>query len=173
MLSINLGPVSQALKRPMAELVPRRGSDVPNRDLKTIAGLAHALRPSVMRLARRLRQMQDVSLDLNSNQLSAMAVLLNHGDLSMGALATMEQIQPPSMTRIVNGLEERGYVARRPDPHDRRQCLVTVTEPGRQVLLANRRRRDEWLAVRLAELEPDERAVLRRAIEILEKVNHA
>ena len=126
-----------------------------------------------MRLARRLRQMQDESLGLNANQLSAMAVLLNNGDLSMGRLAAFERMQPPSMTRIVNGLEERGYLTRRPDPADGRQSLVTLTEPGRAVLLANRRRRDEWLAVRLNELAPEERDVLRRAVTILEKVNHA
>ena len=45
-----------------------------------------------------------------------MAVLLNDGDMLMGELAAAEKVQPPSMTRIVNGLEERGYVARRPDP---------------------------------------------------------
>ncbi len=137
------------------------------------AALAHALRPSVMRLSRRLRQMRDDTIDLNSNQLSAMAVLLNSGDLLMGELAAAEKVQPPSMTRIVNGLEERGYVARRPQPGDRRQCLVTLTEPGRKVLLANRRRRDEWLAIRIGELDPTERAVLRQAIDILDQVNHA
>ena len=107
-----------------------------------------------MRLGRRLRQMRADSLELQSNQLSVMAVLLNEGDMLMGELAARERMQPPSMTRIVNGLEERGYVARRPDPSDRRQCLVTVTEAGRQILLANRQRRDEWLTVRIAELEP-------------------
>lgn len=142
-------------------------------DLRTSQGLADALRPSVMRLARRLRQMRDDSLDLNSNQLSAMAVLLNGGDQLMGVLAAAEKIQPPSMTRIVNGLEERGYVARRPDPSDRRRCLVTLTDPGRQVLLADRRRRDEWLAVRLAELSESEREVLRQCVGILDRVNHA
>jgi len=142
-------------------------------DLRSNAGLANALRPSVMRLARRLRQMRDDSLDLNSNQLSAMAVLLNHGDLPMGELAGLEKVQPPSMTRIVNGLEERGLVTRQPDPHDRRSARVSLTEPGRQILLANRRRRDEWLAVRLAELDPAERDVLRQCVRILEKVNHA
>jgi DNA-binding MarR family transcriptional regulator len=142
-------------------------------DLRSTAALANALRPSVMRLARRLRQMRDDSLDLNSNQLSAMSVLLNSGDQLMGALAAAEKVQPPSMTRIVNGLEERGFVARRPAPADRRQCVVTLTDSGRQVLLANRRRRDEWLAVRLAELQPEEREVLRQAVGILEKVNHA
>jgi DNA-binding MarR family transcriptional regulator len=137
------------------------------------AVLAQALRPSVMRLARRLRQMRDDSVGLYSNQLSAMAVLLNSGDLLMGELAAAEKMQPPSMTRIVNGLEARGLVARRPHPDDRRQCLVTLSDEGRKILLANRRRRDEWLAIRIAQLAPTEREVLREAIEILEKVNSA
>lgn len=115
--------------------------------------------------------MQDESLDLNPNQLSAMAVLLNSGDQLMGELAARERVQPPSMTRIVNSLEARGYVARRPDPRDHRQCLVALTDSGRQVLLANRRRRDEWLAVRIADLDPADRDLLRRAVAVLEKVN--
>jgi DNA-binding MarR family transcriptional regulator len=142
-------------------------------ELRSTSGLAHALRPSVMRLSRRLRQMRDDTLGLNSNQLSAMSVLLNSGDQLMGELAAAELVQPPSMTRIVNGLEELGYVARRPDPRDRRQCVVTLTDDGRRVLLANRRRRDEWLSVRIAELDPEERDILRKAVPILEKVNHA
>ena len=126
-----------------------------------------------MRLARSLRHVRDDSLDLQTNQLSAMAVLLNDGDMLMGELAATEKVQPPSMTRIVNGLEQRGYVARRPDPRDGRQCLVTLTPAGREVILANRRRRDEWLTVRIAELDPAEREVLRQAVPILAKVNHA
>jgi len=141
-------------------------------ELTTDQGLAQALRASVMRLGRRLRQVRADSLDLQSNQLSVMAALLNEGDMLMGALAARERMQPPSMTRIVNGLEERGYVARRPDPSDRRQCLVTVTEAGREIILANRQRRDEWLTVRIAELEPAERAVLQQAVAILDRVNH-
>jgi DNA-binding MarR family transcriptional regulator len=126
-----------------------------------------------MRLARRLRQMQDESLDLTPSQLSAMAVLLNSGDQLMGQLAAQEKVQPPSMTRIVNSLEARGYVERRPEPRDHRQCLVALTDSGREVLLANRRRRDQWLAVRLAELDPAEREILRRAVRVLDKVNQA
>jgi DNA-binding MarR family transcriptional regulator len=146
------------------------GHDVAGRELRTIAGLASALRPGVLRLGRRLRQLRDDSLDLNGNQLSAMAVLMNEGDKLMGELAAAEKVQPPSMTRIVNGLEALGYVARRPDPADRRQCLVTLTPAGREVLLANRRRRDAWLAVRIAELSPAERHVLRQAVPILDKI---
>lgn len=144
-----------------------------DRDLRTNAGLASALRPSVLRLARRLRQMRDDSLELNGNQLSAMSVLLNHGDLLMGELAAQEKVQPPSMTRIVNGLEERALVVRKVQATDKRQSVVSLTESGRQVLLANRRRRDEWLTRRIAELQPEEREVLRKAVGILEKVNHA
>jgi DNA-binding MarR family transcriptional regulator len=136
-----------------------------------VNGLANALRPAVMRLARRLRQMQDESLGLNPNQLSAMSVLLNSGDQLMGELAAQERVRPPSMTRIVNSLEARGFVTRRLDPRDHRQCLVSLTDSGRQVLLANRRRRDQWLAVRIAGLDPAEREVLRRAVAVLEKVN--
>ena len=140
-------------------------------NLRTSNGLAHALRPAVMRLARRLRQMQDESVGLNPNQLSALAVLLNSGDQLMGELAAQERVRPPSMTRIVNSLEARGFVTRRLDPRDHRQCLVSLTDSGRQVLLANRGRRDQWLAVRIAELEPAERDVLRHAVAVLEKVN--
>lgn len=142
-------------------------------DRRTYAGLAGALRPAVLRLARRLRQMRDPAVDLSANQLSAMGVLHASGDLLIGELAARELVQPPSMTRIVNGLEERGLVARTPDPTDRRLCRVGLTEAGRQVLLANRKRRDEWLAVRVAALTPAEREVLRQAVPILEKVNAA
>jgi DNA-binding MarR family transcriptional regulator len=126
-----------------------------------------------MRLGRTLRQVRDPSGDLHPNQLSAMAVLFNEGDLLMGVLAAHERVQPPSMTRIVNGLEAQGYVARRPDPRDGRQCLVTLTAAGREVILANRKRRDEWLTVRVAELSPAEREVLRQAVTILDKVNRS
>lgn len=134
--------------------------------------LAHELRPTVMRLSRRLRQLRDPELDLGSNQLSAMAVLLNSGDQRMGELAAEERVRPPSMTRIVNGLEERGYVARRPDPRDGRQCVVTLTPAGRAVLLDNRQRRDEWLATRVAELDEDARTTLHAAIAVLTQLNH-
>jgi DNA-binding MarR family transcriptional regulator len=127
----------------------------------------------VLRLARRLRQMRDESMELNSNQLSAMGVLLNHGDLQMGELAAREMVQPPSMTRIVNELERRGFVRRSDNPDDRRQARVSLTENGRQVLLANRKRRNDWLARRIAALDPEEREILRKAVPVLEKVNCA
>lgn len=154
-------------------MTTREPSSGSSRDLRGNAGLAVGLRPAVLRLARRLRQMRDESMELNSNQLSAMGVLLNHGDLQMGELAAREMVQPPSMTRIVNELERRGFVRRSDNPDDRRQARVSLTENGRQVLLANRKRRNDWLARRIAALDPEEREILRKAVPVLEKVNCA
>ncbi|GAA3610240.1 MarR family winged helix-turn-helix transcriptional regulator [Microlunatus ginsengisoli] len=142
-------------------------------DLTSTPGLASALRTTTLRLARRLRQMRADDLDLTGSQLSAMSSLLNHGDQLMGELAALERIQPPSMTRIVNALEERGMAVRKPSERDRRQCVVALTDAGREILLANRRRRDEWLARQMEGLDESDLDVLRRAVLILERVRNA
>ena len=77
------------------------------------------------------------------------------------------------MTRTVTCLETDGYVERRRHETDGRQVVVVLTDLGRQTLLADRRRRDEWLARRLRELSPAERAVLRDAAPILERLANA
>src|SRR5690348_5506686 len=101
------------------------------------------------------------------NQMAVLGCLYRNGDLPLGELAAHERVQPPSMTRTVNCLEEGGYVARRPHDTDRRQVLVTLTDSGRATLLADRARRDAWLARQLHELTPEQRAVLRQAAPIL------
>jgi DNA-binding MarR family transcriptional regulator len=140
---------------------------------RATAELAAALRPEILRLARRLRQMQDESVELTASQSSAMGVLLRRGDLSMGELAAEEQVRPPTVTRVVKGLEERGLVLRTPAPHDGRQSLVGLTGAGRAVLLANRRRRTEWLADRLGDLDADEQDLLRHVAPVLAKLGSA
>jgi DNA-binding MarR family transcriptional regulator len=142
-------------------------------DLRSVSGLADGLRPAVMQLARRLRQVRADGLDLTPSQLSAMGILARGDDQPIGALAAAERVAAPSMTRTVNALEERGLVVRTPDPADRRQSLVSLTASGRELLLLNRRRRSEWLAQRIADLGPDEKEVLRRAVGILERINAA
>jgi DNA-binding MarR family transcriptional regulator len=77
------------------------------------------------------------------------------------------------MTRVIAVLEERGLVMREPHLTDRRQVLLTVTEEGRAVVQRARRRRDAWLAKRLKELTPQERATLRAAAPILEKLSQS
>ena len=136
---------------------------------KTDIALSSTLRICVMRLARRLRS-QRAETDLTLTQLSALATLDRHGPLTPGELAAHEKVQPPSMTRVVAGLEQRGLVTRAPHPTDGRQVLVALAGPGRQLLAEDRRRRDVWLAQRLAELTADERAVLQAAAPILERL---
>jgi len=137
---------------------------------RTDAGLASELRLSVMRLRRRLAVERHPDNDLSLNAMAVLGALYRHGDLSVGALAARERVQPPSMTRTVTALEEGGYVARRPDESDGRVVVVVLTDLGRTTLLADRNRRDAWLATRLRELTPDERDVLRRAAPILERI---
>jgi DNA-binding MarR family transcriptional regulator len=136
---------------------------------RTHTGLPSTLRLSVMRLARRLRaEREDDSLTLN--QLATLGTLNRHGPMTLGALAAHERVQPPSMTRIVSGLEERGLAVRQPDASDRRLVVVRITAEGAALLAADRRRRDAWLARRLRELTADEHEALRRAAPVLEKL---
>jgi DNA-binding MarR family transcriptional regulator len=138
------------------------------------AGLATALRISVSRLARRLRVERLAGLaELSDTQLAALAVLDKHGAMTPGELAEHEKVQPPSMTRVIAVLEERRLVMRAPHPTDRRQVVVSATDEGRALVSQSRRRRDAWLAKRLKELTPEERALLRAAAPVLEKLSQA
>ena len=138
---------------------------------RTDAGLASQLRLSVMRLRRRLANERHPDNELSLNAMAVLGSLYRNGEMTVGELAAHERVQPPSMTRTVTCLEDGGHVARRPHETDRRQVLVALTDLGRATLLADRRRRDAWLTRRLAELTPDERAVLREAAPILERLS--
>ncbi|MFI5079888.1 MAG: MarR family winged helix-turn-helix transcriptional regulator [Streptosporangiales bacterium] len=140
-------------------------------------GLATALRISVSRLARRLRVERLVpeiaEPALSDTQLAALATLERHGAMSPGDLAEHEKVQPPSMTRVIAALVDWGLVTRAPHPTDRRQVILTVTTDGRNLVQKVRRRKEAWLARRLAELSPQERAILREAAPILEKLSQS
>jgi DNA-binding MarR family transcriptional regulator len=139
---------------------------------RTDAGLASSLRVSVARLSRRLRTEHSGALALSTGAVAVLGQLNREGDRTVGQLAQAERVQPPSMTRTVSCLEKDGLVERRPHPTDGRQVVVTLSDHGRELLQAERRRRDAWLACRLRELTPDERAVLRQAAPILEKLSN-
>jgi len=141
---------------------------------RTDAGLASALRVSVARLSRRLRTERDPDSDqLSPGQFAVLGLLDRIGETAVGELAAQERVQPPSMTRTVNCLEEGGYVPRRPHESDRRQVVVALSEQGRAAVEAERRRRDHWLAARLRELTAEERQLLRQAAPVLDKLAHA
>ena len=134
---------------------------------RTDAALASELRAAVMRLRRRLASERDPHNDLSIGQMTVLGLLQRLGDQSVGELARAEKVQPPSMTRTVNCLVEQGFAVRRAHESDGRQVVVSLTEAGRAAVLADRRRRDAWLAQRLRELGPEDRAVLREAAPIL------
>ena len=139
------------------------------RSLASDAALASSLRISAMRLARRLRLERDAD-DLTFNQLAAIGSLNRLGAVTIGELAAVEKVKPPSMTRTVGCLEELGLVRRRPHDTDGRQVVVELTETAHEVLDRDRRRRDAWLTQRLDGLDADERELLRRVAPLLERL---
>jgi DNA-binding MarR family transcriptional regulator len=140
---------------------------------RTNAGLASALRVSVMRLSRRLRNERDASDDLSFNQLAVLFTLARSGALTIGDLAAEEKVQPPSMTRTVTSLLDKRLVQRDPHETDRRVVVISLTREGESVIEESRRRKEVWLHQRLVELTPAQRQVLREAAPILEMLARA
>jgi DNA-binding MarR family transcriptional regulator len=130
--------------------------------------LGSQLRLAVMRLARRLRQ--QTAGGITQSQLSALTTVAKHGPLSLGELAGIERIAPPTMTRIASRLEEQALLERRPDASDRRVARVAITPAGSALLAEIRTRRDAFLAERLQVLSAEERALLAKALPLLERL---
>ena len=135
------------------------------------AALAARLRLGVTRLARRLRQEAEAGITLS--MLSALSSADHEGPLTMRDLCAAEQLQPPTMTRIVAGLVEAGLVLRHADPDDGRVAWVKVTPEGRRLLERSRRRKEAYLAMALGSLEPRELDTLADAAAILERLTEA
>ncbi len=133
------------------------------------AELADRLHSSAIHLLRRLRRADDAS-GLPAPQLSALSVIVFGGPVTLGQLAAAEQVRPPTITRLVGTLEQEGLVEREADPDDGRVVRVKATARGTRLLHEGRQRRVASLTASLAELPAKERAVLARALPILEKV---
>jgi DNA-binding MarR family transcriptional regulator len=136
--------------------------------ISTGTDLATRLRLGITRTARRLRQ--EAGGELSPTLAAALATIARHGPLTPSELAARERVQRPTATRLLARLEAPGLVARTADPTDRRSSLVAVTPAGEALLAAVRTRKDAYLARRLRALSPEERATLRRASEILERM---
>jgi DNA-binding MarR family transcriptional regulator len=128
--------------------------------------LTSRLRMVVTRLSRRLRQ--EANEGATPSQLAALATVERHGPITLGDLAGHERVRPPTMTRIVAGLEEAGLVRREIDAADRRVARVTITPDGARLLARSRTRKDAFLASLLEHLEPADLAIVERAVPILE-----
>jgi DNA-binding MarR family transcriptional regulator len=126
------------------------------------------LRLVVARLSRRLRQ--EANEGATPSQLAALATVERHGPITLGDLAGHERVRPPTMTRIVAGLEDTALVRREIDPSDRRVARVTITPDGSRLLARSRNRKDAFLASLLGHLDADDLEVVERAVPILERL---
>ena len=129
--------------------------------------LTSDLRMACMRISRRVRF--ESTAAVAPHQFSVL-VRLEEQVRTPKELAAVEKVSAPSMTRTVNGLVEAGLVARADDPTDGRQVILSLTPEGRATIRDTRRRRDQWLAVRLERLSDDERRLLAEASELLERM---
>jgi DNA-binding MarR family transcriptional regulator len=132
-------------------------------DLARVADLVHGAAIRLLRVVRR----EDVAAGLSAPQLSALSVLVFGGPQTMSALATAEQVRPPTMSRLVDDLERLGLAERIAKPGDRRVYVVRVTDAGRALLEEGRRKRLARLVEILADATPRERRALRSAAQTI------
>src|SRR5262245_13824088 len=132
------------------------------------ADVVSRLRMAVTRLSRLLRQQTDG--DATPSQLAALATIIRLGPLTLGELAAIERVRPPSMTRIVGALEDAGLVVREVDSADRRIARVRVSDAGLAFTQRTRNQRDAWLAERIAMLRPSEQRDVARTVAVIERL---
>jgi len=136
------------------------------RDALALANLLHS---SAIHLLRHLRKEDDAG-GLSAPRLSALSVVVFGGPITLGQLARAEQVKPPTMTRIVTGLEKDGLVRRKGDERDRRLTKIYATPRGEKVLVAGRARRVELLASAVERLGATELAELGRGAQLLREL---
>ena len=133
-----------------------------------VVDIAARLRLAVARLGRQLRQ--QAGTGLSPSQHSVLASIDVNATLTLGELAVIEQVAPPTITRIVAKLADDGLVERSVDPVDRRVTRVSVTSEGHRRIDLSRHRRNAWLARRLDELPPGDTERLAAALDVLEEL---
>jgi DNA-binding MarR family transcriptional regulator len=134
----------------------------------TTLELANVLRPTITRLARRLRQQDHTGL--GPTVTAALSSIAKHGGPTHGELAAIEQVAPPTITAVVGKMETLGLVTRETDSIDRRVTRIRVTPAGVDQLDEVRSRRTSWLASQLSTLTDDERRRLADAVDVLAKL---
>ena len=132
--------------------------------------VADALHSAAIHLLRGVRQ-EDARTGVGPARLSALSVLVFAGPMRLTELALIEQVKPPTMTKVIAGLEAAGLVVRQGDPEDARAVRLEATAQGTRLLQQGRRRRIRRLAAALQTLTPDELEVLARAAAIVERVS--
>ena len=136
------------------------------------AVVADAVHSAAIHLLRGVRR-EDESTGVGPARLSALSVLVFGGPMRLTALARIEQVKPPTMTKVIAGLEASGLVTRRADSNDGRAVRLEATTRGTRLLQKARRRRVARLATALETLAPEEVEVLDRAAAILETLSQS
>jgi DNA-binding MarR family transcriptional regulator len=131
-----------------------------------VVELADALHSAAIHLLRQLR-VEDRTSGIGPAQLSALSVLVFGGSKSLKQLAEIEQVKPPTMVRIVQGLVEQRLATTRADKQDARKLHISATARGKAVMQRARLRRVEALALVLNEKSPAERTEIAKAVAIL------
>ena len=138
----------------------------PTREVGRVADRLHS---AAIHLLRRLR-VEDEALGISAPRLSVLSILVFAGPKRIGELARLEQVEPPTISRLVDGLVRDGLAVREPDPDDARAVRVRATPTGARTLRRGRARRVETLQTRLATLSPTELAALGEGVEVLERI---
>jgi DNA-binding MarR family transcriptional regulator len=134
-----------------------------------VGRVADRLHSAAIHLLRRLR-VEDEALGISAPRLSVLSVLVFAGPKRIGELARVEQVEPPTISRLVDGLVRDGLAVREPDQDDARAVRVRATPTGARTLRRGRARRVETLRTRLATLSPTELAALGEGVEVLERI---
>ncbi len=130
--------------------------------------VADQLHSAAIHLLRRLR-VRDRETNVGPAQLSALSVLVFGGPRALGELADAEHVRPPTMSRVVAGLQRAGLV-RRHTTEDGRRIRLEATPKGVSLMWEARKRRVESLASALEKLSENERQQLRAALTLLQQV---
>lgn len=138
---------------------------IPAQNVEVIADRLHSV---AIHLLRRVRK-QDTASGEGPARLSALSVLVFGGPMTLGQLAAAEQVKPPTMTRIVTGLERSGLAQRVADAKDARRVSICASAKGTRLLQEARQRRIESLASHLKLLTDKELALLEESVSLLDK----
>ena len=153
---------------------PGQGNPPVEMEIRGEAGneveIADRLHSAAIHILRRLR-VEDESSGLTGPQLSALSVIVFAGPITIGELAAAEQVRPPTISRLLKGLDSQGLVSRERDPEDARVQRISATARGRRLLQQGRARRVERLADQIARLPERRRRSLEHAVQILEELS--
>jgi len=139
-----------------------------NQNKNDVTEVADRIHSVAIHLLRQVRK-QDAAAGVGPAQLSALSVLVFGGPITLGKLAEAEQVKPPTMSRIVTGLERNRLAEREVDAKDSRLVRVRATAKGARLLHEGRRRRIEYLARNLDFLSVRELETLKAAVEVLQR----